>query len=217
MAKALKIPRLSATPPQRRFLPRRQQRPYRALLAVATGAISLIVGVLLIGLGREWMIKPAEPVAQITLTDGRVVEISSGAFQQRIHWERARYRALAAREPGLATQLADSSGFGLMVLEQMAREVLVREAAAQRRLAVGEEDVNRYLEHARQTELFSPTEAEAKEWRELVRAQLFEEQLRAAMAQANEPPFEQWLASQQARVLKLDRWRERVPAEPAGP
>jgi hypothetical protein len=241
---------------------RREWRLQRILLIVTGALTALAAGLLAYGWLNEKVFPLREPVARVTWrpspSGGREedegVEISTGAFQARVRFERARYIALAKQDAEAANELADARGFGQMVLDRMTREILVREEAAQRGFAVSEEEIDRYIEQAYGTIQPTPTPASLAQpgpaleptpgpppestrtafekkyrddlemwaqyginkraFREIVRAQLLEDKLREVIGRE---AFQDWLNKQLGRITLLDRWRERVPSDPAWP
>ena len=214
-----------------------ERRRRRLLLTCVITLLSVAAGLLVYGWWTKKVLPTRAPVALVTTTSGHTLEISRAEFQARVRFERARYREQAKRDPEVGNQLADVSGFGLMTLERMTREALVREKATQQELTVSAEEIDRYIELTYAAMQLTPspttsTEAafekkyahDLQEWarygvneqefREIVQAQLLEDKLCEYLG---EEAFQAWLDEQQARVTLLDRWREDVPSEPAWP
>jgi hypothetical protein len=80
------------------------------------------------------VVEPRQPVAQVTLSDGRIQAITSAEF-----WERARFERTRSRS------VEDDLSFGATVLDQMTREILVRDEAARRGLSVSGEEIDQHI------------------------------------------------------------------------
>ena len=125
----------------RRQRSERQQR----VLWITTGVIgSVILALLSYGFWQQTQVMHT-PVAEVTLTNGDVANITRKQFYVRVRFERSRYYKKALNDPSYIDPLADVYGFGQMILERMALEVLVREAAEQHDLSVSDEEIEAHI------------------------------------------------------------------------
>ena len=106
------------------------------------------------------VIEPYRPVAQVQMNNGTIKKIRTREFQRRLHFERVREVSRQKAE-GLKKgarwdwqvqidyRTLSELGFAGGILDRMTREVLIREAAAQRGLKVSEAEIDLLIKQAR--------------------------------------------------------------------
>ncbi|MCA9939248.1 MAG: SurA N-terminal domain-containing protein [Anaerolineales bacterium] len=138
---------------------RRRQRDAeerRQVLLAVGGILALIVVVVLIGVVNEFIVKPGQPVATV---NGE--EISTREWQKRVRYQRAQFISTIEEfydttngNVGLVQQLLgqqmqlllDPEQLGLLVLNSMVDERLIREAAQARGIQVTADEVQKAIE-----------------------------------------------------------------------
>lgn len=128
----------------------REARQRRNIIYVVGGILAVVVAIVLFGVVREALIKPAEPVATV---NGQA--ISTTEFQTRVRLVRAqlRQRANFAQQVGdtqtqdsIATQLQQPTTLGSQVLSGMIDEVLLAQAAKDYNVTVTPDEVEASIE-----------------------------------------------------------------------
>lgn len=140
---------------EERRLQREAEGRRQVLLAVG-GVLGLIAVVLIIAIVNEFVIKPTQPVA---IVNGQ--EISTREWQRRVRYQRAQFISTIEEfyettdgNVGLVQQLLgqqmqlllDPEQLGLLVLNSMVDERLIRDAAVERGIEVSAADVQKAIE-----------------------------------------------------------------------
>ncbi len=142
----------------------RDQRLRRWTIIGAAVVFGTIAFVLILGFYQQYVVRPQQPVA---LVDGEPIPLE--AYEKRVQYRRYDYRAYLARLESQRQQLAasddeqqefmtqyldqqinqvrnDLANIGMLVLDEMIDEALVRNECAQRGITVSEEEVQQELE-----------------------------------------------------------------------
>lgn len=169
-----KQPRQPIETRKRRALRRKEERQQKMLLIGLAAVGIIIVALLALGLYQEYVAKPAAPVAKV---DG--VPIRTDTYQKRVRLERFNIRRNIEywqwqkamldpekEEDQFYIQLVDQQlqqfqsrleNVGLIVLQQMIDEELIRHKAAEEGITVTPEEIQLYIEQSFGYERNPPT------------------------------------------------------------